>query len=94
MSCIDDQAAPNDALETLDHFTLGRTKSGRNHRHADFVFKRRINYRAENDIRIRTGGIINHRGRFVDLVKRHVRRTGDIHQESLGAGDIDIFQQR
>ena len=55
---------------------------------------RRIDRRAEDDLRVGIDRAADHVGRFVDLVHRHVRAAGDVEDHAARAFDRRLEQRR
>ena len=48
---------------------------------------------AEDDVRLRVGGLLDHLGRLVDLEQAEVAAAGDVEQDAAGALDVDLEQR-
>ena len=63
------------------------------HGDADVVAERRVDDRAEDDVRLRVGGRVDQLGGLVDLEQAEVVAAGDVEQDAGGALD-GLLQQR
>ena len=59
----------------------------------DLVAHALVDDRAEDDVRLRVGRLLDDLGRLVDLEQAQARAAGDVEQHALGAGDVDLEQR-
>ena len=59
----------------------------------DLVAEALVEARPEDDVRLRVGGGADLLGRLGHLEEGEVRRAGDVEQDPLGAGDVDLEER-
>ena len=65
--------------------TLAAVEAGRDDRDHDLVAEPLVEARAEDDVGLRVGGLLDRLGGLLDLEQRQGRRAGDVPQDALGA---------
>src|SRR3989442_10090470 len=84
---IDDLAARHRRFPLL-------AEAGGNDRHADLVLEAVVDDRAEDDVGVLVGRLLDDARRLLDLVQRQVGAAGEVDQDALGALDGGVVEQR
>ena len=63
---------------------------GRNDRDTHLGIEARVDYRAENHVRVGVGCLHDDVGYFIDLEQGQVFATGNVEQDALGSVNLDI----
>ena len=72
---------------------LAAVEAGRDDRDHDLVAEPLVEARAEDDVRLRVGRGADLLGRLGHLEQAEGRRAGDVEQDALGAGDVDLEER-
>jgi hypothetical protein len=68
-------------------------EAGGDHRDLHLARQGGVDNRAEDDVRILVGRLLDHAGSFVDLHQREVRTAGHIDDDAPGAVDRAVLEQ-
>ncbi len=70
------------------------TKPGRDDRDTHLVGQLRINDGTHDDSRILGGELLDDLAHFLELTDRQIHARGDVHQNAVRSGKVDILEER
>ena len=80
-------------LVARDVALLAAIEAGRDDRDHDLVAEPLVEARPEDDVGLRVGRGADLLGRLGHLEQAEARRAGDVEQDALGAGDVDLEER-
>src|SRR5690606_33655772 len=71
---------------------LGAVEAGGDHGHAHVVLHVRVQHGADDDGGVLAGEVLHRAADLVELGHGEVRAGGDVDQDAVGAGQVDVVQ--